>query len=401
MIQIELKQKIKDEMIKIHWSWFWKRMNRKIIHLKNKDVSVYQFFYNELGWDENTCQQIVLGDYSFLRKSIEPTNALFKTYNQKKNCRYELKKYDSKKGIWICPKRGKIRIKLKDVMMKFWGYDDFSNGFDDFNENTEKEEKEWNAYTFVKKLAVDVCPYCNREYIFVIGDIKNRKIRPEIDHFFPKADYPYLSCSLFNFIPSCSICNGRKSSVYNKYKNSSDIDLILYPYNEGFELKESKGKNETHGWFRAVAGRGDIYKSSRVKLVLDGSNPLLYNKMNMSKEAFLLEEFYNCHKTELKDLLARYKKYSTYKVRDILKTLNPNVRKKMNVIKNNLGTLKDKQLLNDFLDECFQGYTKSLRNYILGIPVDFNGTEQKRNYPLQKFKRDIVQQLDDYAKQKK
>lgn len=398
MIQIELGQQIKDDMIKVHWSWFWKRMNRKIIHLKNKDVSVYQFFHDELGWDENTCRQIVLGDYSFLRKSIEPTDSLFKAYNQKKNCKYELKKYDSKKDVWVCPKRGKIRINLKDLMLKYWGYSDFTNGFDDFDDKTEKEEKEWNAYTFVKKLTVDVCPYCNREYVFVIGDINNRKIRPEIDHFFPKADYPFLSCSLFNFIPSCSICNRRKGSVYNKIKDASDIDLLLYPYNEGFELRGANGKMESHGWFRAVVGRGGIYKSDCIELRLDGSNPFLYNKMKMSKDAFLLEEFYNCHKIELKDLLARYKKYSTCKVRDILKTVNPNVRKKMNLIKAHLGKSK---LLNEFLEECFQGYTKSLRNYILGIPMKINGDVQKKNYPLLKFKRDIVQQLDDYAKQKK
>ena len=36
----------------------------------------------------------------------------------------------------------------------------------------------------------------------------------ELDHCMPKAEYPYLSICFFNFHPSCSVCNKRKSKGY-------------------------------------------------------------------------------------------------------------------------------------------------------------------------------------------
>jgi 5-methylcytosine-specific restriction endonuclease McrA len=31
----------------------------------------------------------------------------------------------------------------------------------------------------------------------------------EVDHFYPKAAYPYLSCHPYNLVPVCKDCNGR------------------------------------------------------------------------------------------------------------------------------------------------------------------------------------------------
>ena len=52
--------------------------------------------------------------------------------------------------------------------------------------NWGKREKEYGAYTFVNTLGLKTCPYCNRNYTFVV-DEKNGKLRPEIDHFYPKS----------------------------------------------------------------------------------------------------------------------------------------------------------------------------------------------------------------------
>lgn len=75
----------------------------------------------------------------------------------------------------------------------------------------------------LRKMGVTVCPYCNRQYIFTVA---SRKVRPQLDHFFSKKEYPYLSLSLYNMVPSCSLCNMAKSSL-NTVKNP-----VLYPYDE-------------------------------------------------------------------------------------------------------------------------------------------------------------------------
>lgn len=82
------------------------------------------------------------------------------------------------------------------------------------------------------KIGVTVCPYCNRNFIFTVPrHTGNGGVRPEYDHFFPKSKYPYLAASMYNLIPSCSVCNKAKSNR-NSYKNHEV--QYLYPYEEGY-----------------------------------------------------------------------------------------------------------------------------------------------------------------------
>ncbi|MFY0254214.1 hypothetical protein ACDQ55_09700 [Chitinophaga sp. 30R24] len=57
-----------------------------------------------------------------------------------------------------------------------------------------------------------------------------RVVRPDFDHFFPKNQYPLLSLSFYNLIPSCSICNrtvkNQAKVIYGQY---------IHPYEEGFD----------------------------------------------------------------------------------------------------------------------------------------------------------------------
>ena len=76
---------------------------------------------------------------------------------------------------------------------------------------------------YLAKVNLKVCPYCNRNYIFNFGS-KKQEATAQLDHFYDKATYPYLSLSLYNLIPSCSTCNLRKSKkdvldepIFNPY----------------------------------------------------------------------------------------------------------------------------------------------------------------------------------------
>ena len=80
------------------------------------------------------------------------------------------------------------------------------------------QRKKYGAYNFVESLNLKTCPYCNRNYTFVVNE-SDGKLRPEIDHFYPKSIYPFLAMSFFNLILSCSICNHTKS---NKIKEALD-----------------------------------------------------------------------------------------------------------------------------------------------------------------------------------
>ena len=90
-------------------------------------------------------------------------------------------------------------------------------------------EKTYNAYDFLKNLNISVCPYCEDEYIDVIinNDGANIIRTAELDHFFPKSEYPLLAMSYYNLIPSGKNCNHIKKS-----KN-----IGMCPYEEEIETK--------------------------------------------------------------------------------------------------------------------------------------------------------------------
>lgn len=91
----------------------------------------------------------------------------------------------------------------------------------------------WSAYKLALLNNVVVCPYCNRQYITpVFSD--NGKVRCEFDHFYPKSKYPYLSMSLYNLIPSCSVCNS--SLKGQKEFATEDIHPYEDSYNDFFDF---------------------------------------------------------------------------------------------------------------------------------------------------------------------
>lgn len=70
--------------------------------------------------------------------------------------------------------------------------------------------KEWGAIPFIESLAVRYCPYCNSETVYSIrfkDDAPVKTARSALDHYFPQSQYPFLSISLCNLVPSCTRCN--------------------------------------------------------------------------------------------------------------------------------------------------------------------------------------------------
>jgi len=80
---------------------------------------------------------------------------------------------------------------------------------------------------FIEKVNLKVCPYCNRNYIFNFKKNKKNEATAQLDHFYDKSTYPYFSLSMYNLVPSCNICNQRKSKkdvlvepIFNPYKDN-------------------------------------------------------------------------------------------------------------------------------------------------------------------------------------
>ena len=113
---------------------------------------------------------------------------------------------------------------------------------DAFDYKKQVSENQDRAYHITAIKGVNVCTYCNRQYIFTINKPKRiglqHIVRPELDHWFNKELFPLLSLSFYNLIPSCHTCNSavKGTSVFslsthiNPYlQNNANPDIRFRP----------------------------------------------------------------------------------------------------------------------------------------------------------------------------
>lgn len=99
---------------------------------------------------------------------------------------------------------------------------------------------EWSAWHFIDSLGVRYCPYCNAETVgnmaYLALDGTRRLHQSDLDHFFPKSEYPLLSLSLYNLVPSCCRCNSRFKGARDHLGERMKHGClgVLHPYLDNF-----------------------------------------------------------------------------------------------------------------------------------------------------------------------
>lgn len=159
----------------------------------------------------------------------------------------------------------------------------------------------------LKAMNISVCPYCNRQYITTFGDDENIRATADIDHFYNKDTYPFLSLSLYNFIPSCQICNSRFKLISDFYTNPH-----INPYKKGFD-------------------NNAIFKISNIKSLIDTKTVKpKYELVNLGKDCkekieidnsintFKLNSVYQSHDDYVQELIIKSKIYSDKQLKQYL-----------------------------------------------------------------------------------
>jgi hypothetical protein len=188
----------------------------------------------------------------------------------------------------------------KDKVKKIFEY--FINQYEQKLSSTNKKSKDYyeyksekyNAYFLCKELNINVCPYCNKNYMVTISDIINDIFtRPTLDHFFAKADYPFLALSLYNLIPSCHICNShiKKSKPFH-------IDTHIHPYFDDFnEIKKFSIDKKLLSL---------VNKDDEFNIIFENKNGITTIeeiKADNHIKDFALKSLYNCHKDKVLELI--------------------------------------------------------------------------------------------------
>lgn len=202
-------------------------------------------------------------------------------------------------------------------------------------------EKSWNPYKFVYMTGVRTCPYCNRQYITPIFKYDGQ-MRAELDHFFAKSKYPYLSMSLYNLVPACGFCNSSLKGTREFDKN--DIN----PYEESLD---------EYMFFDVELNSKPITINVRPRSGVTDAR--IINSINRYNKIFKLNSTYEYHINIAEEIGENIKRYN----------------------KNKIITIKKK--LGDII-----GNENQIRELIVGVvPED----KKLLNEPLNKFKRDILE----------
>lgn len=219
-------------------------------------------------------------------------------------------------------------------------YTEFAKADSNFNDGTKEK---YNGFRLVEQLAITVCPYCNRNYIHNINRF-NRLRTCELDHFYPKEDYPLFAVSFYNLVPSCKVCNKLKKSKTTSYN----------PYNQKYSSEEI------------------IKFKLRIK-----EASFYYDKKGISIDIQIVKE-----ETGIKNNLAAFQLESLYKEHaDIA-----------------LELIQKSQTYNEsYIDELFRKYEGTLfrsREDVLRLALgNFVEAEDFEKRPLAKFTHDIAEEL--------
>ena len=166
---------------------------------------------------------------------------------------------------------------------------------------------------------ISTCHYCEMAYIntYVLPKYhgtsttysSNRQF--DVDHFLPKKICPIIGLSLFNFVPSCQVCNSR-------------IKLYKVLGSNKNEWEKFNPANETYDLDRNVTIRLRMWRKPSTTFRNHGDYYIYFRCKNGYQKAidfFHLEERYEFHKSEamrLKLLKAKYPESTIKKISALL-----------------------------------------------------------------------------------
>ena len=217
--------------------------------------------------------------------------------------------------------------------------------------------KDWNRHKLLSLIGIEICPYCQRNYISSYEENNSKKTTADLDHFYPKSLYPFLALSLYNFIPSCQICNSR-------FKGNKDVWGFVYPYEEGFDELGVKFRISKEVISEILGERySDFYIKIDYENLKDEKNK---EKIKNSIRNLGLDKVYKkSHNQYIQNLLYNIEKYPENYLENCVEMFESNVDKK-------------KQLEEYFKDIVKEPYRKRIEN----------------GEPLAKLTKDILEEFN-------
>ena len=149
------------------------------------------------------------------------------------------------------------------------------------------------------RFGLEVCPYCNRQYItsFENRETKKETVTADLDHFYPQSLFPLFALSLYNLIPSCLVCNrviklNRFQDIWNPYKKGFDKNAC-------FQITGAEA-------ITSLTGSNDEFQLNLVNVAPAATDDFRLTDNTLT--FFKFHEIYQSHKQYVRELL--YKKHA-------------------------------------------------------------------------------------------
>lgn len=338
-----------------------------------KNIHVSDFFEDEKFFSKEKIKKLIFMDFinindkyqekdvslliNYLKTGLLIRHSDFKIVNSLKCSNKPNKKihrHNYRKEYIEIYKNDWIEDYLKNYPDYFKNNEEFKKMINAINKEYESLNKEINEiikydylssamrHKLIVSSGITVCPYCNRQYISYFNDNTQKKSTADLDHFYPKSIFPLFALSLYNFIPSCQICNQR----FKKKK----VKKILYPFKNGFgnDAKFSLKLGDIDSFY------GKSNNFDLMILVNDESRikDEIINNINM----FCLEGLYQHHKSYVQELLIKKNLIYTDSYFDMIsKTF-----KSLNLSKEQLNIFLYGYSFNDDMNKILSKLTKDI-----------------------------------------
>lgn len=144
-----------------------------------------------------------------------------------------------------------------------------------------------------QKMDVQVCPYCNRQYIHTVSVTGKGTYLGDLDHFYPKNIYQLFSLSLWNLTPVCKPCNQLFKRQYNRN--------ILSPMDAGFD--DDCILKIHYQDVSSMLGINDHFTFNwEIQKYVPGNKK---EQIQQNLDMFSLNEVYQFHKQDIQDILRK------------------------------------------------------------------------------------------------
>lgn len=226
-------------------------------------------------------------------------------------------------------------------------YDAIYNDFKEFNVFYDNWSKKRINYWVMEKTGLKVCPYCNISYTYSRG----KTVTAQLDHFFPKSEYPIFALCFYNLVPSCPVCNKIKLD---------DTEEMASPY------KDEAFKDLRITWDYTKGADQDKYSEK-------GSLATLEEMIEIRIETFKKDEQHNLTSMKIEEAYQQHRDYASEVIKKIMTYTNQATRKLICDIGASVGITSEE-----------------VEQFYLGNYLDENDLKKR---PLSKMTKDFYQEI--------